>query len=97
MARVCAGKTPSQAALIDADRVVTYAQRNERSNRVANAPARSGMRTGFHVGFLGKNSAAFFEIWVGVNKAGGVITPLNWRGAPAELVDVVHDANIAPL
>ena len=85
MVRAWSGKTPNKAALIDGGRVVTYTQLNSRSNRIANTLAASGMRPGSHVGFLGKNSAAFFEIWVGVNKAGCALTPLNWRSAAAEL------------
>jgi acyl-CoA synthetase (AMP-forming)/AMP-acid ligase II len=94
MARVWAGKTPNKAALIDAGRVVTYAELNNRSNRIANTLAASGIPPGSHVGFLGKNSAALFETWVGVNKAGSALTPLNWRSAPAELVEVVQDARV---
>ena len=94
MVRVWAGKTPNKAALLDGGRVVTYAQLNSRSNRIANALVAAGVRPGSHVGFLGKNSAAFFEIWVGVNKAGSALTPLNWRSAAAELVEVVQDAKI---
>jgi acyl-CoA synthetase (AMP-forming)/AMP-acid ligase II len=95
MARVWSGRTPNKAALIDGGRVVTYTQLNSRSNRIANTLAASGIRPGSHVGFLGKNSAAFFEIWVGANKAGSALTPLNWRSAAAELVEVVRDAKIA--
>jgi acyl-CoA synthetase (AMP-forming)/AMP-acid ligase II len=62
MARVWASKAPSKAALIDAGRVVTYAQLNDRSNRIANALTAAGIRPGSHIGFLGKNSATFFEI-----------------------------------
>ena len=58
MARLWAGKTPNKAALIDAGRVVTYAQLNDRSTRIANTLAAAGIRPGSHVGFLGKNSAA---------------------------------------
>jgi len=94
MVRAWSGKTPNKAALIDGGRVVTYTQLNSRSNRIANTLAASGIRPGSHVGFLGKNSAAFFEIWVGVNKAGCALTPLNWRSAAAELVEVVQDAKI---
>jgi acyl-CoA synthetase (AMP-forming)/AMP-acid ligase II len=94
MAHIWSRKTPEKAALIDGDRVVTYAELNERSNRIANALAAAGLRPGSHVGYLGKNSADFFEIWMGVNKAACGFTPLNWRCAPAELVDVVHDAKI---
>jgi acyl-CoA synthetase (AMP-forming)/AMP-acid ligase II len=67
MARVWAGKTPGNAALIDGGRVVTYAQLNDRSNRIANTLVAAGIPPGAHVGFLGKNSAAFFEIWFGAN------------------------------
>src|SRR6516162_4018488 len=94
MVRVWAGKTPNKAALLDGGHVVTYAQLNSRSNRIANALVAAGVRPGSHVGFLGKNSAAFFEVWVGVNKAGCALTPLNWRSAPAELVEVVQDAGV---
>ena len=94
MARVWSGKTPDKTALIDADRVVTYAQLDDRANRIANTLVATGIRPGSHVGYLGKNSAAFFEIWIGVNKAGCAFTPLNWRCAPAELVEVVHDADM---
>src|SRR6516162_5070289 len=94
MARVWSCKTPHKAALIDSTRVVTYAQLNQRSNRIANTLIASGIRPGSHVGFLGKNSAAFFEIWVGANKAGCALAPLNWRSAAAELVEVIQDANV---
>ena len=93
--RVWSGKTPNKAALIDGGRVVTYAQLNDRSNRIANTLIAAGIRPGSHIGFLGKNSAAFFEIWLGANKAGCALAPLNWRSAAAELVEVVHDANVS--
>src|ERR1700758_2799734 len=94
MARVWSSETPDNAALIDGGRVVTYAQLDERSNRIANTLAAAGVRPGSHVGFLGKNSAAFFEVWGGVNKAGCALAPLNWRSAQAEIVEVVQDAEV---
>jgi acyl-CoA synthetase (AMP-forming)/AMP-acid ligase II len=94
MARVWCGKTPDKGALLDGGRVVTYAQLNDRSNRIANTLIEANVRPGSHIGFLGKNSAAFFEIWVGANKAGCALAPLNWRSAAAELVEVVQDAHV---
>jgi acyl-CoA synthetase (AMP-forming)/AMP-acid ligase II len=94
MARAWSSKTPDKAALIDPERVVTYAQLDDRSNRIADTLIAAGVRPGSHVGYLGKNSAAFFEIWVGANKAGCALAPLNWRSAPAELTEVVHDAKV---
>jgi acyl-CoA synthetase (AMP-forming)/AMP-acid ligase II len=95
MVRVWCGKTPDKAALIDGGRVVTYAQLNDRSNCIANTLTAANVRPGSHIGFLGKNSAAFFEIWVGANKAGCALAPLNWRSAAAELVEVIEDANVS--
>jgi acyl-CoA synthetase (AMP-forming)/AMP-acid ligase II len=95
MVRVWSAKTPDKTALIDGGRVVTYAQLNQRSNRIANTLIAKGVRPGSHVGFLGKNSAAFFEVWVGANKAGCALAPLNWRSVPPEIAGVVNDANIA--
>ena len=55
--------------MIATDRVVSYAQLDDRSNRIANTLIAAGIPPGSHVGYLGKNSAEFFEIWIGVNKA----------------------------
>jgi acyl-CoA synthetase (AMP-forming)/AMP-acid ligase II len=95
MARAWSAETPDKAALIDGGRVVTYAQLNDRSNRIANTLIAAGIQPGSHVGFLGKNSAAFFEIWVGANKAGCALAPLNWRSAPPEIAEVVNDAHVS--
>jgi acyl-CoA synthetase (AMP-forming)/AMP-acid ligase II len=94
MARFWSRTTPDKAALITTDRVVTYAQLDDRSNRIANTLAAVGIPPGSHIGYLGKNSAEFFEIWIGVNTAGCAFTPLNWRCAPAELVEIVQDAKM---
>jgi acyl-CoA synthetase (AMP-forming)/AMP-acid ligase II len=95
MARVWCDNTPHKAALLDGGRVVSYAQLDDRSNRIANTLLAAGVQSGSHIGFLGKNSAAFFEIWVGANKAGCALAPLNWRNAAAELVEVIQDANVS--
>lgn len=92
--RVWSVNSPNKAALVDAQHVTTYAQLHERSNHIANTLLAAGVRPGSHIGFLGKNSAALFEIWLGINKAGCALTPLNWRNAPAELVEVVRDAQV---
>jgi acyl-CoA synthetase (AMP-forming)/AMP-acid ligase II len=95
MVRAWSAKTPGKAALIDGGRVVTYARLHDRSNRIANTLIATGVQPGSYVGFLGKNSAAFFEIWVGANKAGCALAPLNWRSAPPEIAEVVNDANVS--
>ena len=60
MARVWSAKTPDKAALVATERVVSYAQLDGRSNRIANTLIAAGIPPGSHVGYLGKNSAEFF-------------------------------------
>jgi len=59
MARVWGSLTPDKVALIDAHGAVTYGELDDRSNRIANAIIDVGVRPGSHIGYLGKNSAAF--------------------------------------
>ena len=83
---------PDSPALIDALGRRSFRQLDELSNRIASALIASGVRPGQHVGFFGKNSARYFELMFGVNKAGAAIAPLNWRLAAAELAPVIEDA-----
>lgn len=94
IARVWGARTPDKVALVEAGWAVTYGELDDRSNRVANAIIAAGARAGSHIGYLGRNSAAFHEIWMGVNKAGCALCPLNWRSPAAELAELVRDARL---
>jgi acyl-CoA synthetase (AMP-forming)/AMP-acid ligase II len=89
--------TPGRPALIDGDRIVSYAEFDARSNRIANWILAAGIGSGSHIGYVGQNSATFFEVWMGANKAGCAITPLNWRSSRAELAELVDDAELTLL
>ncbi len=95
MARVWSGKTPHKAALIDFSRGLS------RMPSSTNDPTASRIRwiatrySAWIPRWLpGHELPAFFEVWVGANKAGCALAPLNWRSAPAELVEVVQDARM---
>jgi acyl-CoA synthetase (AMP-forming)/AMP-acid ligase II len=83
---------PRRVALAQGSRQVTYGELGDRSSRIANALLASGAGPGSHIGFLGKNSAEFYEVWLGATKAGGAIAPFNWRSSPAELAELIDDA-----
>ncbi|MES2682016.1 MAG: long-chain-fatty-acid--CoA ligase [Pseudomonadota bacterium] len=83
---------PDATALIDGLGKRSWAELDAISNRIAAALAATGIGAKTHVGFFGKNSARYFEILFGVNKAGSAVVPLNWRLAPAELAPVIDDA-----
>ena len=87
--------TPERSALIDALGRQSWAQLDQVSNRIGSALVASGVRPRQHIGFLGKNSARYFELLFGVNKAAAAIAPLNWRLAPAELGQIIDDAQCA--
>jgi len=94
IARVWGSLTPDKVALIDAYGAVTYGELDDRSNRIANAIIDGGVRPGSHIGYLGKNSAEFFAIWMGINKAGCALCPLNWRSPALELAGLADDAQL---
>ena len=71
-------------------RSLTYAQLAARVGSLQLAP-------GTRVGFLGVNSPAHVEAWLGVPAAGGVLVSLNHRLAPEELAFIVRDAQLSLL
>jgi acyl-CoA synthetase (AMP-forming)/AMP-acid ligase II len=84
--------TPDRPALIDGLGRRTWRGLDETSNRIASAVVADGIAPRSHIGFFGKNSARYFELLFGINKAGCAIVPLNWRLAAAELAPVIDDA-----
>lgn len=73
-------------------RATSYAQLNDRSNKVANGLIAAGIRPGDRVAYLGKNSDHYFELLLGCVKAGAVMTPVNCRLAAPEIAYIVADA-----
>jgi long-chain acyl-CoA synthetase len=73
-------------------RETSFAAFDRHTNQVANSLIALGLETGDRIGYLGKNSDAFFEIMFGAAKAGVVMAPINWRLAPPEIAYIVRDA-----
>ena len=96
---------PDRIALIIDDEPRTYAQLEERSNRLAHHLAAQGIGPGDHVGIYGFNSHAFVETILAAYKLRAVPINVNYRYVEAELrylfdnadlVALVHDAQFAP-
>ncbi|MET0987138.1 MAG: AMP-binding protein, partial [Steroidobacteraceae bacterium] len=83
---------PKKVALIDPLGARTFAELDRASNRLANAILACGIEPGSHIGFLGKNSARYFETLFAAGKAGCALAPINWRLSEAELQLVIDDA-----
>ncbi|WP_295687229.1 long-chain-fatty-acid--CoA ligase [uncultured Nevskia sp.] len=94
--RLYARTRPTKVALVDGSGTTTFAELDDRSNRIANLIAGLGVAPRSNVGFLGKNSSLYFQLLFGINKAGSTMSPMNWRLAAPELAAVIADAE-APL
>ncbi len=93
LVRRLARQVPRRPAFRDADgRVVSYAELDQRSDRLARAFVAAGIAPGDHVAALTLNSVPMMELFMAAAKARAVILPLNWRLAPPELAYIFGDA-----
>ena len=91
--------SPRKEAYVDShsDLRLTFAELNERSNRIANSFVEAGIEKGERVGLLLMNSAEFMEAYFGLAKIGAVVVPLNWRLVADELEFILKDSGTARL
>lgn len=92
MLRRQAKARPDKTAFIFEGRSMTYAEFDEGTSRVANGLVAWGIQPAERVAYLGKNAPEYFEILMGVSKAGAVTCPVNWRLAPAEIAYIINDS-----
>jgi acyl-CoA synthetase (AMP-forming)/AMP-acid ligase II len=81
---------PAAIALVEEDRRWSYAELNERVNRVAHVLAGEGVRRGDRIGLLSQNCAAYIEIELAAAKLGAIVAALNWRLAAPELAHCIR-------
>lgn len=75
----------------------SFAQVNERVNRLANGLADLGVGHGDVVAFLCNNRAEIVETYFGLAKLGAVGMPLNYRLSPPELADLARTVGATTL
>jgi long-chain acyl-CoA synthetase len=90
--RVHAAATPDAAAFVLGERTLTFADLDERSNRVAQALQAAGVGAGDRVAILDKNGLEYVELLFGAAKLNAVLVAVNWRLAPPEAAFIVNDA-----
>lgn len=86
-----AADRPDRIAMREEDRVFTYAELEERTERVATALAEAGLEKGDRIAWIGKNSDLYFTLFFGAARAGIVMAPIGWRLSPAEWAFIVND------
>lgn len=81
---------PHDIALVQDQRRLTFAQLNDRVNRLANGLIFHGLRRGDRVALLARNCMAYAEIELAAAKIGVIVAALNWRLADVELIHCIQ-------
>lgn len=87
-----ARRYPNKRALVDADRVHTWSQVDERARRLACFLAGRGLAPGDRVLVIARNCIEWPEISFALAKAGLIAVPVNIRLAPDEVAHVRDDS-----
>lgn len=84
-----AARMPDQPALVDSDRIWTYAEFNSRVNRVANTLAAQGYARGDALALASGNSVEFMVTYYACAKVGLVCVPMNLGWSTEEIAYVL--------
>jgi len=88
-----AGKQPDHSALIQDDRVVTYAELDALMDRVAAALQRDGLRPGDCVAICAASSIEYAATFLGALRAGVAVAPLAPSSTPESLATMITDCD----
>lgn len=103
--RIHAAGRPDATALVDADRRLTYAEVDQRIDRVASALRRRGIGRGAPVLIVLHNRIEFIEMQAVITRIGGAAVSASWRSTADELAylashsgarAIVIEAELAP-
>jgi fatty-acyl-CoA synthase len=83
---------PEKIAVVHGERRYTYAQFEERVNRLASALLSAGLKQQDRVAFLSPNAPALLEAHFAVPAAGGVLAAINTRLNSDEIAYILEDS-----
>ena len=88
-------KAPGATAVIDGDRVLSFAELDEWADRVAGALTARGVRRGDRVGVVLERSAELPAAWLGVWKAGAAFVPVSPDYPADRVAFMLADSSVA--
>jgi acyl-CoA synthetase (AMP-forming)/AMP-acid ligase II len=88
---------PERLAAKDSRRALTYAQYEERANRLANAFSDLGLAQGDRVAVFAHNCLEWMELYAACAKSGVVAVPVNFRLTAPEFRYVLEDSGASAL
>ncbi len=83
---------PHSLSLVCGGVRLTYAELDDRTDRLARAFVGAGVARGDRVVWLGQNCHRLIEAWLAASKVGAVVVPANWRQSTEEMVTLLDDA-----
>jgi Acyl-CoA synthetases (AMP-forming)/AMP-acid ligases II len=83
---------PERTAMVCESKNRTFAQMQERVNRLANALQGMGVGQGDKIAVMALNSMEYVEIYYATAKLGGVFVPLNYRAKREELTYMCNNS-----
>src|SRR5215207_7572667 len=84
---------PDRIALAYEDRTLSFAELDERANRLGNALAERGVQRGDNVALLMYNCLEVVDAWFGCQKLGACPVPINFRLAQPEVDYILENAD----
>src|SRR5688572_16225649 len=84
-------KLPNETAIVHGERRITFGEQFARSQRLASALHRAGLRRQERIAVLSKNSERYLEIYGAAELAGYVVGTVNFRLAAPEIAYIVAD------
>ncbi|MCU0857980.1 MAG: long-chain fatty acid--CoA ligase [Pontiellaceae bacterium] len=95
--REAAAEFSARPAIIDPHLPLSYAGLDQLSDRIASGLLANGIKAGDHVGLYGLNSSTFIAIYIGIQKAGATVVPINLLLNPEEVAYILADAEVKAL
>src|SRR5438552_17831945 len=89
---IASSVVPVRTAMVCGQRSRTYAEMQERVNRLASALQAIGGGKGDKVAVMALNSMEYVEIYYAVAKLGAVFVPLNYRAKQEELAYMCNNS-----
>lgn len=88
---------PERTAVVCGDRRVTFAELEERANRLAHHLAANGVEAGTHIGVYARNSVETLEAMIAAYKLRAIAINVNYRYVHGELRYLFNNADIVAL
>ncbi len=94
---IASSVVPDRVAMVCEGKERTFAELQERVNRLANALQSMGVGRGDKVAVIALNSMEYVEAYYATARLGGVFVPLNYRAKQEELAYMINNSEAAVL